>query len=118
MSTKLYTFATISPGQVDVGRTEIREFSPPLYHYIAHLHIALSRSIAATGLATAALAWYGVRRGELRAYMTAIAAPGQASPSRFPRTTRTALISSATCGLSTRRPQCSSSEPPSCSNQC
>ncbi|HKH56440.1 MAG TPA: hypothetical protein VKA58_13400, partial [Propionibacteriaceae bacterium] len=65
----------IGPGQVDVGRTEIREFSLPLFHYIAHLHIAVSAFIAATGLATAALAWYGVRRGELWAYVTAIAAP-------------------------------------------
>jgi hypothetical protein len=63
----------IGPGQVDVGRTEIREFSLPLFHYIAHLHIAVSGFIAATGLATAALAWYGVRRGELWAYVTAIA---------------------------------------------
>ena len=45
----------IGPGQVDVGRAEIREFSLPLYHYIAHLHIAVSGFIAATGLATAAL---------------------------------------------------------------
>jgi hypothetical protein len=78
----------IGPGQVDVGRTEIREFSLPLYHYIAHLHIAVSGFIAATGLATAALAWYGVRRGELWAYVTAIAAPvlglAVALPAHYP----------------------------------
>jgi hypothetical protein len=78
----------IGPRQVDMGRTQIQEFSLPLYHYIAHLHIALSGFIAATGLATAALAWYGVRRGELWAYVTAIAAPvlglAVALPAHYP----------------------------------
>jgi hypothetical protein len=78
----------IGPGQVDVGRTEIREFSLPLFHYVAHLHIAVSGFIAATGLATAALAWYGVRRGELWAYVAAIAAPvlglAVALPAHYP----------------------------------
>ena len=71
-----------------MGRTEIQEFSLPLYHYIAHLHIAISGFIAATGLATAALAWYRVRRGELWAYVTAIAAPvlglAVALPAHYP----------------------------------
>src|SRR5215216_1605846 len=64
----------IGPGQVDVGRTEIREFSLPLFHYIAHLHIAVSGFIAATGLATAPHPVPRERR-ELWAYVTAIAAP-------------------------------------------
>jgi hypothetical protein len=42
----------IGPEQVDVGRDEIRAFSGDLYHYVAHLHIAVSGFIAATGLAT------------------------------------------------------------------
>jgi hypothetical protein len=78
----------IGPGQVDVGRNEIRQFSPQLYHYISHLHIAVAGFIAATGLATAALAWFGVRRGELWAYVTAIAAPvlglAVALPAHYP----------------------------------
>jgi hypothetical protein len=37
----------IGPAQVDVGRTEIQAFSPDLYHYISHLHIAVSGFIAA-----------------------------------------------------------------------
>jgi hypothetical protein len=77
----------IGPGQVDVGRTEIREFSLPLFHYVGHLHIAVSGFIAA-GLATAALAWYGVRRGELWDYVTAIATPvlglAVALPAHYP----------------------------------
>jgi hypothetical protein len=65
----------IGPGEVAVGREEIKAFNPDLYHYIGHLHIAVSGFIASTGLATAALAWYGVRRGELWAYATAVATP-------------------------------------------
>jgi hypothetical protein len=65
----------IGPGQVDVGRTEIQQFSPQLVHYIAHLHIAVSGFIAAAGIAVAALAWYGVRRGEWWAWVTAVVVP-------------------------------------------
>jgi hypothetical protein len=65
----------ITSAQVEVGRTEIQAFSPQLYDYVSHLHIAVSGFIAATGLAVAALAWYGVRRGEVWAYVTAVAAP-------------------------------------------
>lgn len=78
----------IGPGQVDVGRDEIRTFSDDLYHYVSHLHIAVSGFIAATGLATAALAWFGVRRGLLWAYITAVAAPvlglAVALPAHYP----------------------------------
>lgn len=78
----------ITSAQVDVGKTEIQAFSPDLYHYIAHLHIAVSGFIAATGIATAALAWYGVRRGETWAYATAVAAPvvglAVALPAHYP----------------------------------
>ncbi|MGQ0847570.1 MAG: hypothetical protein ACT4OP_00355 [Actinomycetota bacterium] len=31
----------IGPEQVEVGRSEIQAFSPSLFHYISHLHIAL-----------------------------------------------------------------------------
>lgn len=78
----------ITSSQVDVGRSEIQDFSPDLYEYISHLHIAVAGFIAATGLATAALSWYGVRRGEPWAYVTAVAAPvvglAVALPSHFP----------------------------------
>jgi hypothetical protein len=78
----------IGPSQVDVGRAEIQAFSPQLYNYISHLHIAVAGFIASTGLATAALAWFGVRRGELWAYVTAIAAPvlglAVALPAHYP----------------------------------
>ena len=78
----------IGPEQVAVGRDEIQAFNNDLYHYISHLHIAVSGFIAATGLATAALAWFGVRRGLTWAYVTAVAAPvlslAVALPAHYP----------------------------------
>jgi hypothetical protein len=65
----------ISSNEVSVGKSEIIEFSPTLYHYIGHLHIAVSAFIAATGLAVAFLVWFGVRRGQMWAWVGAVAAP-------------------------------------------
>jgi hypothetical protein len=61
--------------QVDVGKSEIQAFSPDLYHYISHLHIAVSGFVAATGIAVLFLTWFGVRRGLLWAWAGAVAAP-------------------------------------------
>ena len=78
----------IGPAQVDVGRSEITAFSPSLYDYISHLHIAVSGFIAATGIAVAALAWFGVRRGERWAWVTAVVVPvvglAVALPAHYP----------------------------------
>jgi len=78
----------IGPAQVDVGRAEITAFSPSLLHYIGHLHIAVSGFIAATGVAVAALAWFGVRRRELWAWTTAVVVPvlglAVALPAHYP----------------------------------
>jgi len=78
----------IGPEQVDKGKEQIEAFSPSLYHYVSHLHIALSGFIVAAGLAVAALSWYGVRRGERWAFVTAIAVPvvalGVALPAHYP----------------------------------
>jgi len=65
----------IGPNEVDASRDEIQAFSPSLLHYISHLHIALAGFIAAAGLAIAALAWFGVRRGQLWAWTAAVAIP-------------------------------------------
>jgi len=74
--------------QVDVGKTEIQEFSPQLEHYISHLHIAVAAFIGAAGIAVAALAWYGVRRGEMWAWVTAVVVPvfglAVALPAHYP----------------------------------
>jgi hypothetical protein len=39
----------IGPNEVQVGKDAIQQFSPSLFHYISHLHIAVSGFIAATG---------------------------------------------------------------------
>lgn len=84
----------IGTSEVSVGKAQIVEFSPSLFHYIGHLHIAVSGFIAATGLAVAALSWIGVRRGELWAWVTAVAAPvlalAVALPAHYPNNFDTA----------------------------
>jgi hypothetical protein len=65
----------ISHGEVSVSRDQIQQFSPSLYHYISHLHIAVAGFIAATGLAVLLLALYGVRAGLAWAWVAAVAAP-------------------------------------------
>ena len=78
----------IGPEQVDKGKAEIEAFSPQLFHYVSHLQLALSGFIAATGLAVAALSWYGVRRGERWAFYTAVVVPvlalAVALPAHYP----------------------------------
>ena len=65
----------IGAGEVSVGKDQIQQFSPSLYHYISHLHLAVSGFIAATGLAVLLLALYGVRSGQVWAWVAAVAAP-------------------------------------------
>jgi hypothetical protein len=78
----------IGRDEVSVGKAEIKEFSPSLYDYISHLHIAVSGFIAATGIAVVFLAWYGVRRGYVWAWIGAVAAPvvalAVALPAHYP----------------------------------
>ncbi len=78
----------IGPNEVTVGKQEIVDFSPTLYHYLSHLHIAVSGFIAATGLAVLFLVWFGIRRGHLWAWVGAVAAPvlglAVALPAHYP----------------------------------
>jgi hypothetical protein len=78
----------IGHSEVDVGKDQITQFSPSLYHYISHLHIAVSGFIAATGLAVLFLVWFGVRRGYKWAWVGAVAAPvvglAVALPAHYP----------------------------------
>ena len=78
----------IGPNEVNVGKAEIEAFSPSLFEYVSHLHIAVSGFIAATGLAVLFLVAYGVRRGELWAWVGAVAAPvlglAVALPAHYP----------------------------------
>lgn len=78
----------IGPNEVNVGKDQIQAFSPSLYEYIGHLHIAVSGFIAATGLATLLLVVFGVRRGQLWAWVAAVASPvlglAVALPAHYP----------------------------------
>lgn len=65
----------IGPRQVSVGKEQIQAFSPSLYQYISHLHIAVSGFIAATGVAVLFLVIFGVRRGQMWAWVGAVSAP-------------------------------------------
>jgi hypothetical protein len=78
----------IGPDQVASSKDEIKAFDNDLYHYISHLHLAVSGFLAATGLAVAALSWFGVRRGYMWAWVAAVAAPvlglAVALPAHYP----------------------------------
>jgi hypothetical protein len=78
----------IGASEVNVGKDQIVQFSPSLYHYIGHLHIAVSGFIAATGLAVMFLTWFGVRRGYMWAWVGAVASPvlglAVALPAHYP----------------------------------
>jgi hypothetical protein len=65
----------IGPNEVNVGKDQIQQFSPYLFEYVSHLHLAVSGFIAATGVAVLFLVAYGVRRGELWAWVGAVTAP-------------------------------------------
>jgi len=53
----------------------LNALNPAIMHYIGHLHVATAGFIAATGIAVAALSWYGVRRGEWWAWTAAVVSP-------------------------------------------
>lgn len=78
----------IGSDQVASGKDEIKAFDNDLYHYISHLHIAVSGFIAATGVAVAALSWFGVRRCYMWAWVAAVASPvlglAVALPAHYP----------------------------------
>ena len=57
-----------------VTRADLNTIDPAIVHYINHLHVATAAFIIATGIAVAALAWYGVRSGQLWAWTAAVIA--------------------------------------------
>ena len=57
-----------------VTRADLNAIDPGVVHYINHLHVATAAFIISTGIAVAALAWYGVRSGLLWAWTTAVVA--------------------------------------------
>jgi len=56
-------------------KTELTAFNPTIAYYITHLHVATAGFIMATGIAVAALSWWGVQRGEWWAWWGAVIAP-------------------------------------------
>jgi len=56
-------------------RGELAATYPAIAYYITHLHVATAAFIIATGIAVAALSWWGVRRGEWWAWWAAVIAP-------------------------------------------
>jgi hypothetical protein len=55
------------------GKDQIKQFSPSLYHYISHLHIAVSGFSAATRFGCLCLPLKGVGAGQVWAWVTAVA---------------------------------------------
>lgn len=58
-----------------VTMADLDQMDPAIGAYMAHLQVALSGFIMAASIAVGAIAWYGVRRGELWAWITAMGAP-------------------------------------------
>src|SRR5215207_2336228 len=78
----------LTPEHVGGSPGQIRSFSPDLYEYISHLQVALSGFIIALGVAVIALAYYGIKKGERWALLTAFLSPviavAMALPLHFP----------------------------------
>src|SRR3989449_11575230 len=58
-----------------VTKDQLNALNPAVVYYINHLHIATAGFIAATGIAVAALSWWGVRNGEWWAWWAAMVSP-------------------------------------------
>ena len=58
-----------------VTRDQLKAHNPAIVHYLGHLHVATAGFIAGTGIAVAALSWYGVARGEMWAWVAAVVTP-------------------------------------------
>lgn len=55
-----------------VSRSELSAIEPGITDYISHLHVATAAFIISTGVAVAGLTWFGVARGYLWAWTTAV----------------------------------------------
>lgn len=58
-----------------VTQAQLNALNPAVVSYIRHLHVATSAFIAATGIAVAALSWFGVRQRLLWAFVAAVVSP-------------------------------------------
>jgi hypothetical protein len=78
----------LTPEHVGGTPEQIRNFSPALFNYISHLHVAVAAFIIALGVAVIPLALKGIRTGQRWALWTAFLAPvigvGIALPLHYP----------------------------------
>ena len=65
----------LTPHHVGGTPEQIQAFSQNLYNYISHLQVAVSAFIIALGVAVIALAWFGIRSGQMWAMWTAFLTP-------------------------------------------
>jgi len=56
-------------------QVELNALNSAIVPYITHLHIATAGFIIATGIAVAALSYYGVREGKMWAWVAAVVSP-------------------------------------------
>lgn len=56
-------------------RAQLAASNPELLAYVDHLHVNIAGLMLPVGIAMIALAWYGIRRGEGWAFVTAIVLP-------------------------------------------
>ncbi|MBI2096939.1 MAG: hypothetical protein HYT40_02180 [Candidatus Sungbacteria bacterium] len=79
----VFIFRSFAGGGFELGvdtlgglsKEGLEAYNPAVGAYITHLHVAVSGFIIATGIAVAALSWYGVRRGYWWAWIGAVLAP-------------------------------------------
>lgn len=58
-----------------VTMAELAAGNHELFHYVNHLHVNVAGLLVAVGIGLAALAWFGIRRGQRWALGTAVALP-------------------------------------------
>jgi hypothetical protein len=67
-------------GVSTLGGMTAADLDPTVAYYISHLHVATAAFIISTGIAVAALSWYGVRQQLAWAWATAIVSLALALP--------------------------------------
>lgn len=79
----VFIFSSLSGDGFEIGVptlngvtvADLNALNPAIMAYITHIHLALGGFIAATAVAVMALCWFGVRRGDWRAWLAAMIAP-------------------------------------------
>lgn len=67
-----FTAAGFELGVDSLDGADRDSLAPAVSNYIGHLHLATAAFIISTGIAVAALAWYGVRHGQMWAWTTSV----------------------------------------------